>query len=45
MSFTSNLLEGRTLSAEEEDVAMWSAATLYAGGADTVGASLHTTIF
>ncbi|KAG1869549.1 cytochrome P450 [Suillus subluteus] len=34
-SFTSNLLEGRTLSAEEDDMVMWSAASLYAGGADT----------
>jgi len=42
MSFTSNLLEGRTLSAEEEDVAMWSAATLYAGGADTIVSPLYS---
>lgn len=34
-SFTSNLLEGRTLSAEEDDMVMWSAATLYATGSDT----------
>ncbi|KAG1869565.1 cytochrome P450 [Suillus subluteus] len=33
-SFTSNLLEGRTLSAEEDDMVMWSAAALYSGGAD-----------
>ncbi|KAG1737603.1 cytochrome P450 [Suillus lakei] len=41
LSFTSNLLEGRTLSAEEDLTVKWSAASLYAGGADTVGPSLH----
>jgi hypothetical protein len=35
-SFTSNLLEGRTLSAEEDHIVKWSAASLYSGGADTV---------
>ncbi|KAG1804548.1 cytochrome P450 [Suillus subaureus] len=40
-SFTSNLLEGRTLSVEEEDVVMWSAATLYSGGADTTVSPIY----
>ncbi|KAG1791189.1 cytochrome P450 [Suillus plorans] len=34
-SFTSNLLENRTLSVEDNNVLKWSAASLYAGGADT----------
>ncbi|KAG2121123.1 cytochrome P450 [Suillus cothurnatus] len=42
MSFTLNLLEGRTLSAEEEDVAMWSAATLYSGGADSTVSPIYS---
>jgi len=41
MSFTSNLLEGRILSAEEDHVVKWSAASLYSGGADTVGSSSY----
>jgi len=34
-SFVSNLLEGKTLSAEEEHIVKWSSASLYSGGADT----------
>lgn len=41
MSFTSNLLEGRDVSAEEDHIVKWSAFSLYGGGADTVGPSLH----
>ncbi|KAG0699881.1 cytochrome P450 [Suillus ampliporus] len=40
-SFTSNLLEGHTLSAEEEHVVKWSAATLYGGGADTTVSGIY----
>jgi hypothetical protein len=40
-SLSLSLLEGRTLSMEEEHLAKWSAASLYSGGADTVGPSLH----
>ena len=37
-SMLSNMYEkaGRTMSAEEEHVAKWTTASLYAGGADTV---------
>ncbi|KAG2116847.1 cytochrome P450 [Suillus clintonianus] len=42
MSFTSNLLEGRTLSAEEDNMAMWSSASLYAGGADTTVSAIYS---
>ncbi|KAG1906186.1 uncharacterized protein F5891DRAFT_1182404 [Suillus fuscotomentosus] len=35
-SFTSNLLGGGTLSADEEDDVKWSAATLYGGASETV---------
>jgi cytochrome P450 len=41
-SFTSNLLEGRTLSAEEDDMVMWSAATLYATGSDTTVSAIYS---
>lgn len=41
MSFTSNLLEGRDVSAEEDHIVKWPAFSLYGGGADTVGPSLH----
>ncbi|KAG2148111.1 cytochrome P450 [Suillus clintonianus] len=41
-SFTSNLLEGRTLSAEEDHIVKWSAASLYAGGADTTVSSIYS---
>jgi hypothetical protein len=40
-SFTSALLEGRTLTSEENDVVRWSAVSLYGGGSDTVGPFLH----
>jgi hypothetical protein len=45
MSFTSNLLEGRILSAEEDHVVKWFAASLYAGGAEAVGSSSYHHIF
>jgi hypothetical protein len=45
MSFASNLLEGHILSAEEDHVVKWSAASLYSGGADTVGPSSYHHIF
>ncbi|KAG1752829.1 hypothetical protein EDB19DRAFT_1903218 [Suillus lakei] len=34
-SFTSNLLEGRTLSVQDDHVVKWSAAPIYGGGSDT----------
>ncbi|KAL4075734.1 cytochrome P450 [Scleroderma citrinum] len=40
-SFTSNLLEGRTLSEEEEHNIKWSAASLYSGGADTTVSAIY----
>jgi hypothetical protein len=36
-NFTSGHLERKTLSADEEDTVKWAAASLYSGGADTVG--------
>ncbi|KAG1876595.1 cytochrome P450 [Suillus subalutaceus] len=42
MSFTSNLLEGRTLSAEQDDMVMWSAAGLYSGGADWTASPIYS---
>ncbi|KAG2356980.1 cytochrome P450 [Suillus spraguei] len=41
-SFTSNLLEGRTLSAEEDHIVKWSAASLYSGGADTTVSAIYS---
>ncbi|KAG0702312.1 cytochrome P450 [Suillus ampliporus] len=41
-SFTSNLLEGHTLSAEEEHLVKWSAATMYGGGADTTVSTVYS---
>ncbi|KAG1737315.1 cytochrome P450 [Suillus lakei] len=41
-SFTSNLLGGRTLSAEDEHHVKWSAATLYAGAFDTVVSTIYS---
>ncbi|KAG2138836.1 cytochrome P450 [Suillus cothurnatus] len=41
-SFTSNLLEGRTLSVEEDDVVMWSAASLYAAGSDATFSATYS---
>ncbi|KAG1872931.1 cytochrome P450 [Suillus subalutaceus] len=43
ISFTSNLLEGRTtLSAEEDHMVKWSAASLYSGGADTTVSTIYS---
>ncbi|KAG2337086.1 cytochrome P450 [Suillus weaverae] len=42
MSFTSSLLEGRTLSAEEDHMVKWSAASLYSGGADTTVSAIYS---
>ncbi|KAG0700131.1 cytochrome P450 [Suillus ampliporus] len=41
-SFTSDLLEGRTLSAEEDHVVKWSALSIYAGGADTTVSTVNS---
>jgi len=41
-SFVSNLLQGRTLSQEEDHVVRWSAASLYGGGADTTVSSIYS---
>ncbi|KAG2070224.1 cytochrome P450 [Suillus decipiens] len=41
-SFTSNLLEGCTVSAEEDDMVMWSAASLYAAGSDTTVSTIYS---
>ncbi|KIJ20113.1 hypothetical protein PAXINDRAFT_166256 [Paxillus involutus ATCC 200175] len=41
-SFVSNLLQGRTLSQEEDHVVRWSAASLYSGGADTTVSSIYS---
>ncbi|KAH7931262.1 cytochrome P450 [Leucogyrophana mollusca] len=41
-SFTSNLLEGKTLTAEEDHVVKWSAASLYSGGADTTVSAIYS---
>ncbi|KAG0702310.1 cytochrome P450 [Suillus ampliporus] len=41
-SFTSNLLEGRTVSMEEEHIVKWTAASLYAGGADTTVSAIYS---
>ncbi|KAG2121265.1 cytochrome P450 [Suillus clintonianus] len=42
VSFTSNLLEGRVLSAEGDNLAMWAFASLYAGGADTTVSAIYS---
>ncbi|KAG1727505.1 cytochrome P450 [Suillus lakei] len=42
LSFTSNLLEGNTLSAEEDHTVKWSAVSLYAGGADTTVSAIYS---
>ncbi|KAG2040709.1 cytochrome P450 [Suillus americanus] len=42
ISFTSNLLKGRTLSAEEDHVVKWSAASIYSGGADTTVSTIYS---
>ncbi|KAG1874761.1 cytochrome P450 [Suillus subalutaceus] len=41
-SFVSNLLEGRTVTAEEDHVVKWSAASLYSGGADTTVSAIYS---
>ncbi|EGO01616.1 hypothetical protein SERLA73DRAFT_166166 [Serpula lacrymans var. lacrymans S7.3] len=41
-SFTSNLLDAKSLSAEEEHVIKWSAASLYSGGADTTVSAIYS---
>ncbi|KAG1779292.1 cytochrome P450 [Suillus placidus] len=41
-SFTSDLLEGRTLTAEEDHDVKWSAISLFSGGADTSISSLYS---
>ncbi|KAG1869506.1 cytochrome P450 [Suillus subluteus] len=41
-SFTSNLLKGRTLSAEEDDMVMWAAASLYAAGSETTVSMIYS---
>ncbi|KAG2051336.1 cytochrome P450 [Suillus hirtellus] len=40
-SFTSNLLKGGRLSAEDEHTVKWSAAALYAGGSDTTVSTIN----
>lgn len=42
MSFTSNLLEGRDVSAEEDHIVKWSAFSLYGGGADTTVSAIYS---
>ncbi|KAG2033225.1 cytochrome P450 [Suillus americanus] len=42
VSFTSNLLEGRDVSAEEDYDVKWSALSLYAGGADTTVSAIYS---
>jgi cytochrome P450 len=42
VSFTSNLLEGSDLSAEEDHAVKWSAFSLYAGGADTTVSTIYS---
>ncbi|EGO01644.1 hypothetical protein SERLA73DRAFT_177063 [Serpula lacrymans var. lacrymans S7.3] len=41
-SFTSELLEDRAISAEEESIVKWSAQTLHIGGADTTAGTLYS---
>ncbi|KAG2058823.1 cytochrome P450 [Suillus hirtellus] len=40
-SYTSNLLGGGTLSAEDEHLVKWTAAGLYAGGSDTIVSTIY----
>ncbi|KAG2133604.1 cytochrome P450 [Suillus bovinus] len=42
LSFTSNLLKGHTLSAEEDHMVKWSALSLYTGGADTTVSTIYS---
>ncbi|EIM85531.1 cytochrome P450 [Stereum hirsutum FP-91666 SS1] len=41
-SFSSNLLDSKQLTPEEEDIVKWSAASLYGGGADTSVSSVYS---
>ncbi|KAG2138998.1 cytochrome P450, partial [Suillus clintonianus] len=41
-SFTSAMLEGRILTAEENDIVRWSAVSLYGGGADTTVSTIYS---
>ncbi|KAG2067911.1 cytochrome P450 [Suillus decipiens] len=41
-SFTSNLLEGSDLSAEQDHTVKWSAFSLYAGGSDTIVSTIYS---
>ncbi|KAG6328751.1 hypothetical protein ID866_10338 [Astraeus odoratus] len=40
-SFTSDLLEGRSLTSEDEFLVKWAAASMYAGGGDTTVGSIY----
>ncbi|KAG2067385.1 cytochrome P450 [Suillus decipiens] len=42
ISFTSNLLEGCAVSAEEDHIVKWSAFSLYGGGADTTVSAIYS---
>ncbi|KAG1879784.1 cytochrome P450 [Suillus subluteus] len=42
MSFTSNLLEGGDISAEEDHTVKWSAFSLYAGGSDSIVSAIYS---
>ncbi|KAG6842992.1 hypothetical protein H0H93_002633, partial [Arthromyces matolae] len=42
VSFTSSLLEGKNVDAEEEFEIKWSAASLYSGGADTTVSAIYS---
>ncbi|KAG2070293.1 cytochrome P450 [Suillus decipiens] len=42
MSFTSNLLEGSDVSAEQDHTVKWSALSLYAGGSDTSVSTIYS---
>ncbi|KAG1905769.1 cytochrome P450 [Suillus fuscotomentosus] len=42
VSFTSHLLKGRPLSAEEDHMVKWSAVSLYTGGADTTVSTIYS---
>ncbi|KAG1763829.1 cytochrome P450 [Suillus occidentalis] len=42
MSFTSNLLEGCDVTAEEDHIVKWSAFSLYSGGADTTISAIYS---
>ncbi|KAG2152859.1 cytochrome P450 [Suillus clintonianus] len=41
-SFVSDLLEGHTLTAEENDIARWSAVSIYGGGSDTSVSAIYS---